>query len=157
ALADLVRHLDAALFLAGPRFDAALASPVREPSCIGCYSGDPGELRAQLRLSFDMPGGPGQPGPPTAGGPLRAALLPHIDYGRGGPAYPWGFKEIVEQSPAALFVIVATSHYSPARFTLTRKHFKTPLGVVPTDQAYIDRLVGHYGDGLFADPFAHYP
>src|SRR5439155_15688694 len=36
ALADLVRHLDAALFLAGPQFDAALADPVREPSCIGC-------------------------------------------------------------------------------------------------------------------------
>src|SRR5262249_42540633 len=52
---------------------------------------------------------------------------------------------------------VGTSHYSAARFTLTRKHFKTPLGVVPTDQAAIDCLVGHYGDGLFDDPFAHLP
>jgi AmmeMemoRadiSam system protein B len=54
-------------------------------------------------------------------------------------------------------VIVATSHYSPCRFTLTRMNFETPLGTVQTDQAYIDRLVAHYGDGLFDDPLAHLP
>ena len=48
--------------------------------------------------------------------------------------------------------------YSSHRFTLTRKHFQTPLGVAPTDQAYIDRLVQHYGDGLFDDEWmAHLP
>ncbi|MFL5343006.1 MAG: AmmeMemoRadiSam system protein B [Gemmataceae bacterium] len=157
ALSHLLRHLDEALFLAGPRFDAALAEPVRSPACIGCYSGEPAKLREQLRQTFLMPGGPGLPGEPKPDGRLRAALLPHIDYARGGPSYPFGFKEIVERSDASLFVILATSHYSPNRFTLTRKHFKTPLGLVPTDQAYIDRLVKHYGDGLFDDPFAHYP
>jgi AmmeMemoRadiSam system protein B len=40
---------------------------------------------------------------------------------------------------------------------LTRKHFKTPLGVVPTDQPYIDRLVQYYGDGLFDDELCHLP
>ena len=46
----------------------------------------------------------------------------------------------------------------PRRFTLTRKHFQTPLGIVPTDQGYIDRLVAHYGDGLFEDEVrAHLP
>ena len=40
-----------------------------------------------------------------------------------------------------LFVIIGTSHYSPHRFTLTRKHFRTPLGIVPTDGSFIDRLV----------------
>ena len=55
-------------------------------------------------------------------------------------------------------MIVGTSHYSSHRFTLTRKDFKTPLGVVPTDQGYIDRLVRHYGDGLFDDELlAHLP
>ena len=44
------------------------------------------------------------------------------------------------------------------RFTLTRKHFQTPLGLAQTDQAYIDRLVAHYGDGLFDDELtAHLP
>src|SRR5262249_47243550 len=34
----------------------------------------------------------------------------------------------------------------------------TPLGVATTDQGYIDRLVAHYGDGLFDDELmAHLP
>jgi AmmeMemoRadiSam system protein B len=84
--------------------------------------------------------------------------VPHIDYPRGGLTYTWAFKEVFERSDAALFVILGTAHYSSHRFTLTRKHFKTPLGVAATDQAYIDRLVAHYGDGLFDDEHtAHLP
>jgi AmmeMemoRadiSam system protein B len=85
-------------------------------------------------------------------------LAPHIDYARGGVSYGWAFKELFEHSQADLFVIVATSHHSPARFTLTRKHFRTPLGLVETDGGFIDRLVSHYGDGLFDDEWrAHFP
>ena len=80
-----------------------------------------------------------------------------MDYLRGGHSIAWGFKEVFERTEATLFVIIATSHYSPARFTLTRKHFRTPLGVVDTNQAYIDRLVAHYGAGLFEDELAHLP
>jgi AmmeMemoRadiSam system protein B len=90
-------------------------------------------------------------------GKIKAALLPHIDYRRGGHSFAWGFKEIVENCEVALFVIVGTAHYSTHRFTLTRKDFKTPLGVALTDQIYIDRLVAHYGDGLFDDEVAHLP
>jgi hypothetical protein len=71
--------------------------------------------------------------------------------------FAWGFKEVFERSDAALFVIVGTSHYSAERFTLTRKDFKTPLGIVHTDQQYIDRLVAYYGEGLFEDEIAHLP
>ena len=45
---------------------------------------------------------------------LRAVLVPHMDYARGGVTYGWGFKELVEQTDANLFVIVATSHLLPA-------------------------------------------
>jgi AmmeMemoRadiSam system protein B len=154
---DLLARLDSALYLDSPRFDGYLAGPVREPSCIGCYHGDPVKLREQLKGYFTMPGGPGPLGDPMPDGRLRAALLPHIDYARGNVTFAWGFKELFERTAAALFVIVATSHYSPHRFTLTRKNFKSPLGIVPTDQEYLDRLVKHYGDGLFDDPYAHYP
>jgi len=85
-------------------------------------------------------------------------LAPHIDYARGGRTYAWGYKELAERSSASLFVIIGTSHYSSHRFTLTRKNFKTPLGVAVTDQTYIDGLVKHYGDGLFDDELmAHMP
>ncbi len=156
-IAGFLNRLDAELYLATPRFHEYLAGPVREPACIGCYDGDPVKLREQLASYFTMPGGPGMPGDPKPDGRLRAALLPHIDYARGNVTYAWGFKELVERSDASLFVIVATSHYSPNRFTLTRKNFKSPLGIVPTDQEYIDRLEQHYGDGLFDDPIAHFP
>jgi hypothetical protein len=154
---SLSHRLEEALFLDGPKYRERLASPVREPSCIGCYEGDPDRLRRQLHHLFTGPGGPGLPAPRKPDGQLRAALLPHIDYNRGGVSFAWGFKEVAERADAALFVIIGTSHYSPNRFTLTRKHFKTPLGIVPTDQEYIDKLVACYGTGLFDDELAHLP
>jgi AmmeMemoRadiSam system protein B len=154
----LVRKLDDALFLEGPRFRQAVSGPVREPRCIGCYEGEPAALRRQLDRLFTGLGGPGLPRPGRPQRQLRAALIPHIDYPRGGTTYAWGYKEVFEQTDASLFVIIGTSHYSAHRFTLTRKNFKTPLGVAQTDQDYIDRLVRHYGDGLFDDELvAHLP
>jgi AmmeMemoRadiSam system protein B len=153
----LAERLEAAIFLDGPQFQEVLQSPIREPSCIGCYEADPDDLRRQIRDLFTHAKGPGLPGQRKPDGKLRAALIPHIDYGRGGPTFAWGFKEVFERTDASLFVIIGTSHYSPARYTLTRKHFKTPLGVAQTDQDYIDRLVNHYGDGLFDDEICQLP
>ena len=154
----LASSLDQAMFLEGPRFRARVDDPIRQPACVGAYEGDPDALRRQLERLFTGPGGPGLPGAARPDGRLTALLAPHIDYARGGRTYAWGYKELVEQTSASLFVVVGTSHYSGHRFTLTRKHFQTPLGVVPTDQIYIDRLVKHYGDGLFDDEWmAHFP
>lgn len=153
----LVQKLDECLFLDGPRFRERLAGPIRQPSCIGCYPEDPDALRRLLEQQFTGPKGPGLPRPRTPDGQLRAALVPHIDYARGGWTFAWGFKEVVERTEASLFVIIGTSHYSAQRYILTRKDFQTPLGIVPTDQDYIDRLVRHYGDGLFDDELAHLP
>jgi AmmeMemoRadiSam system protein B len=155
--AGLAQKMEAALFLDGPRYRQQLAGPIREPSCIGCYEAEPEALRAQLLRLFTGPRGPGLPHDPRPNGRLCAALLPHIDYERGGATIAWGFKELFERTDAALFVIVGTSHHSAHRFALTRKHFRTPLGVVPTDHAYIDRLMAYYGDGLFDDEAAHLP
>lgn len=162
-LTGLVNGLDEALLLDSPRFAEHINGPVRKPVCIGTYDADPAVLRDQLRGLFTAPGGPGLPrtdrGEPgrSPHGRLRATLLPHMDYGRGNVTYGWGFKELAEQTDARTFVVVATSHYSGHRFTLTRKHFETPLGVVETDQAYVDRLATEYGDGVFDDPVAHVP
>ncbi|MFO0845702.1 MAG: AmmeMemoRadiSam system protein B [Gemmataceae bacterium] len=155
----LAEALDQALYLDSPRFRAAVDGPVRKACCLGVYSPDPGELRRQMGELFAHPQASGPPGPPRDDGRLRAVLAPHIDYHRGGLAYTFAFKELFESTPASLFVIIGTSHYAGwRRFTLTRKHFATPLGVVPTDQAYIDRLASHYGGDLFQDEWvAHLP
>jgi AmmeMemoRadiSam system protein B len=158
----LLQQLDDAFLLEGPRFRERLRAcdpgPVRPAACQGSYEPGPAGLRRQLDCLFTAPGGPGKPREGRPDGHFRAALVPHIDYGRGGTSYAWAFKEVVERSPASLFVIVGTSHYSSHRFTLTRKHFQTPLGTARTDQEYIDRLVRRHGDGLFDDELlAHLP
>jgi AmmeMemoRadiSam system protein B len=158
-IGNLVAGLDQEFFLEGPRLLARLTTPDRPPACVGCYDADPEKARKQLRRLFTASGGPGLPGAPgcrvAADGAVRAVLLPHMDYARGGVTYGWGFKELVERTDASLFVIVATSHYSGRRFTLTRQNFTSPLGRVETDQAHVDRIVRQYGQGLFDDPYAH--
>ena len=75
-------------------------------------------------------------------------------------ATPGPSRRSSRSTAASLFVIIGTSHYSRhRRFTPDpQASLKTPLGVVPTDQEYIDRLVKHYGDGLFDDELmAHLP
>ncbi len=160
-LVQFVATLDDALFLDGPKFREYVTGQTRLPSCIGAYPEEPDAIRTILGKLFTATDGPGTPSGPgnklSNSDKLRAVLVPHMDYGRGGVTYGWGFKELIERTDASVFVIVATSHYSHHRFTLTRKNFTTPLGTVETDQAYVERLVTHYGDGLFADPFAHLP
>lgn len=158
AIGRLAERLAAALFLDGPAFQARINHSVRAPSCTGSYGTDPAAVRSLLDGLFKGPGGSGLPGKRQPDERLRAVLVPHIDYARGGRTYTWAFKEVVERSPASLFVIVGTSHYSRHRFTLTRKDFQTPLGIARTDQDYIDRLIRHYGPGLFDDELlAHLP
>jgi AmmeMemoRadiSam system protein B len=154
---SLVERMEAALYLDGPLFKKKLEEPIRQPSCIGCYEGEPDALRTQLRSLFTAKCGPGLPRERKPDGALRAALIPHIDYARGGKTFAWGFREVVERTDASLFVIIGTSHHSGHRYTLTRKNFQTPLGVATTDQRYIDQLAKHYGDELFDDEIAHLP
>jgi hypothetical protein len=154
----LVAALDEAVLLDGPAWHRLVSAPVRQPACVGVYPADPDGVRRQMRGLFTGKGGAGLPdGKHQRGNRLRAVLLPHMDYTRGNVTYGFGFKELFETTDARLFVVVATSHHSPARFTLSRQHFATPLGTVETDQAFVDRVVRRYGDGLFDDPAAHYP
>jgi AmmeMemoRadiSam system protein B len=153
----LVAELERARFLDGDWFRELLAGGVRPGVCFA-PGADPEVLRRQMRRWFVDRGGPGLPGESRPQANLRALLAPHIDYPRGGRTYAWGYKELFEQTSARLFVIIGTAHYSRARYTLTRRSFRTILGQVETDQAYIDRLVAQYGDGLFADEIqAHMP
>jgi AmmeMemoRadiSam system protein B len=151
----LAGKLDELFFLEGPRYQGryreVAAQPVRPPSCLGAYPAEAGALVTALERLFTGRGGSGLPGRRRPDRCFRGVLAPHIDYVRGGRSYTWAFKELYERANAALFVIIGTSHYSSHRFTLTRKNFATPLGVAVTDQAYLDRLVAHYGEGLFDD------
>jgi AmmeMemoRadiSam system protein B len=160
-LAALVKGLDEALLLDGPSWQAKVHAPVREPVCVGVYPEDADGVRRVVRSLFVGKGGAGGDalavGSRLTGERLRAVLAPHMDYTRGNVTYGHAFRPLFEETAAKLFVVVGTSHYSPAPLTLSRQNFRTPLGMVQTDQAFIDRVVKHFGDGLFDDPAAHFP
>src|SRR5262245_59154533 len=84
-ITGLADALDGACLLDSPRFRELVGGPVRKPACIGTYSANPDELRDQLARLFTAPGGPGLPQHERTerGRPLRAVLVPHMDYARG--------------------------------------------------------------------------
>ncbi len=106
------------------------------------YPGEPGELREFIESLFALPEGPGAAPPITeAGEPARAAIVPHIDFHRGGHCYARGYHRLAQFTKPGVVIIFGVAHASPpAPFVLTRKNFETPLGTLNTDTAIVDRL-----------------
>jgi AmmeMemoRadiSam system protein B len=162
-LEELVRRFDEAMILDGPAF-AAFHQQYREsgrrPAALAgrSYAATLRALRAQLEALFVGTNGAGAPVSNGTANPdgFRAILSPHIDFQRGGPVYTWSYRELVERSHADTFVILGVAHqYCRRRFALTFKDFETPLGVVPTDRAYVDRIASVTGRDLFDDELSH--
>jgi MEMO1 family protein len=156
-LDELLSQLDEGLFLDSDTFHAHVnavkqafaAAPVREAAHAGkSYPGKLDELRPFLDNCF----APGDPVPPP-----RALIAPHIDLHRGGAAYGATYRALAA-TDAELFVIFGTDHVGADHpFTLTRKHYATPLGDVTTDTDLVDKLASRV-DGsldLFADELHH--
>ena len=162
ALEDLVAALDDALLLDNERFEQAqeraLAefrdAPFRAPVLAGqSYPADADELSRQLRESIRAVDDTA-PGRADA----RGLVSPHIDYARGGPTYARVWKRAAEAVEAAeLVVLLGTDHFGgDGRLTLTRQHYATPLGVLPTAQQVVDDLAQVLGeDEAFAEELHH--
>ncbi len=156
-VARFITDLDNALFLDTGKYHAVLNAPVRRPSCIGCYDPDPKAFRGQMNELFAR-SGPIEPRGQATDHHLGGLIVPHMDYQRGAATYAHAYHHLMCQTNAKLFVILATSHYSNHPINLTRKHFQSPLGVIPTDIAYVDRIVEQLGDWVFEDEVvAHFP
>ncbi len=84
-------------------------------------------------------------------------LSPHIDYGRGGPVYAQIWKRAAEAARSAdLVVILGTDHYGEDAFTLTRQHYATPYGTLPTALPLVDTLAEIIGEAAaFAGELRH--
>jgi hypothetical protein len=152
-----------------------LASPTRPAAHAGgAYAADAGELRTMLDGFFAPPDGPGPidgtapvpegrgPSPaPEGRGPspapeVRGVIAPHIDYHRGGPAYAWAYRELVERCQADLFVIFGTCHAGMEHpFALTRKDYASPLGDAAVDRDFVDALARRARQDCFASELAH--
>jgi AmmeMemoRadiSam system protein B len=88
----------------------------------------------------------------------RGLISPHIDYPRGGPVYAGVWQRACQAVLAAdLVIIFGTDHKGGAgTFTLTRQHYATPYGVIPTDLELVDRLAAAIGpENAFAEELHH--
>lgn len=149
---DLFAALDEALMLDNRRFDEARAlaleayrrAPHRPMShSDGVYPADPVELRAMIAgYLADAEGVT----PLESGG--RGVFSPHIDYARGGHVYAAVWKRAATMiREADLVVLLATDHYGEeGSLTLTRQHYATPLGVLPTAIGVVDALAVAIGE-----------
>ena len=139
------------------RRTAFLALPTRPAAHAGgAYAGTPTGLTRQLEAGYLDYQGPGALPGPTQSPFVRAAIAPHVDLHRGAPTYSWAYRALAEAEPAELYVILGTCHTPvDGHFAATRKPYDTPLGPVPADDAFINRLQAEWGHDLFAGEFSH--
>lgn len=128
---------------------------VRTPSCAGTvYPDDPVRLRSALDGWLALPGRATRAGPPRK--PVRLLVAPHIDYARGARGYARAYAALAA-TDAELFVVFGTAHETPPHlFTVTRRHYATPLGRVATDRAVVGTLAAELGAAeVLADERCH--
>lgn len=147
---QVIGALDEVYLLENERFVTAKAdaragfrqAPCRPPLLAGQgYPNDPDKLHTLLE-SYLAPVRQRRNG----SGPLRVSgpvglLSPHIDYPRGGAVYAQVWDRVAPAVEAAdLVVIFGTDHYGADPITLTRQHYATPYGILPTAGEIVDQL-----------------
>lgn len=162
-LDEIFQQLDQALLLESPRFTNACRVALAEyrsaphrPAALagGVYPGHPKALTRALR---DY----GRDIEPICAAPadeVRGVVGPHIDYMRGGPMYYRVWHRAAEAVKQAEVVIVfGTDHIGgPGQITLTRQHYSTPYGTLPTAQDIVTALADAIGpDAAFAEELHH--
>jgi AmmeMemoRadiSam system protein B/AmmeMemoRadiSam system protein A len=99
------------------------------------YKGDPSALRADLAGYFEK----AQVEPQKD---VVALILPHAGYEYSGPTAAWGVKSLGRSYRRV--VIIGPTHRLPMEdmFSVPRAtHYETPLGRVPLDVEFIDKLL----------------
>ncbi|RME81764.1 MAG: AmmeMemoRadiSam system protein B [Caldilineae bacterium] len=159
---QFIQALDESLFLENERsreamqkaLEAYRSAPYRKPALAGNgYPEEPEALRALLNGYLqDVT----EIVPLPAHG--KAVLSPHIDYQRGGHVYArvWKRAETIARE-AELVIVLATDHFGGFnQVTLTRQHYATPYGVLPTEQTLVDQLAARLGpEQVFAGELYH--
>lgn len=122
------------------------------------YHDEPEDLRAELDSYYSFPDGPGETPATIQSGRRRIVglIAPHIGVRQGGPCFAWAYRRLCESPPMQTFVILGTGHAGiPGCFAATRKTFVTPLGFIPVDTDFLNRLEAHHGGDLCAEEYYH--
>lgn len=114
---------------------------IRAPSVSGqFYEANPIRLEEQIKESFLSKKGPGAlPGKRTKN--IIGAVCPHAGFMFSGACAAWSHKEIAESKMPDLFIVLGPNHYGSDGTIATLQDFKTPLGIIKTDNAFINELV----------------
>jgi AmmeMemoRadiSam system protein B len=159
---NLLDQFDQALLLDGQTYDQARQKAIDEfrvapfrPSALagGSYPADPDDLRHKLQRYLDQ-----VDEIPASPATSRGLISPHIDYPRGGSVYAKVWASAAEAvREVELVIIVGTDHNGNlGTLTLTCQNYATPLGMLPTDKALVQRLADALGpDFAFADELHH--
>ncbi|MBI4312444.1 MAG: AmmeMemoRadiSam system protein B [Chloroflexi bacterium] len=164
-LEGLVRELDEAMVLEGPRLEAAQrdaltayrTAPFRQPALAGAaYPGDPTGLENALdgycaATSVAM----GSAG--VSSGPVAGLLSPHIDYTRGNRVYAASWQAIAPALEDVEQVIIFGTDHSGGggKVTLTRQSYATPWGVLPADKELTGALLTTLGEAALEEELHH--
>jgi hypothetical protein len=163
AIEHLLAALDQAFLLENQAYARACAralaafrhAPFRPAASAGhSYPAEPEALRRQLDDYLAQVTEP-RPGPALRGR-VCGLVSPHIDYQRGGAIYAQVWKPTADMvRQADLAVILGTNHFGEGLLTLTRQHYATPYGALPTATAVVDRLAAALGPAAFEGELFH--
>jgi AmmeMemoRadiSam system protein B len=152
---QLVHALEEGLFVQGQRVREALearraayqAAPVRDNR--ERYP-DAADLRAEIQQILAA-------GVAAPVSDVRGLVAPHLDYARGAACYADAYATLAAVPPADRFVILGTNHAGQSRSVVaTTKDFRTPLGDVATDRAFIQELQERLGQSLLGSEHDHW-
>jgi MEMO1 family protein len=161
---ELVGALDEAGYLETPataakrkkaRDDFKLAK-VRPAVFAGpSYPAEPEKLRAAIDGWLDA--GPKKKAAPAAQAPAPYGLVaPHIDFGRGGPAYAHAYQALSERKAPDVIVALGVAHVSPdSPWVFTPKAYQTPFGAMEVDGGLYDALAAKLWYDPRADEWTH--
>jgi len=171
---EFIAKLDDMLLLQSPKFEAALAKLNAEWHPLGvrpavlegiCYPAEREPLEKYLDEQFafaaraDAESGASAAAAPAPDVLPRALLAPHLDPRREGHVIARAYAEIGAgdaTQPPLRVVVFGTGHNLVDEFVaLTRKRFETPLGQVPCDTEFVDRVAAALGDRAYRRELVH--
>jgi AmmeMemoRadiSam system protein B len=153
ALEQILAQLDDALLLDNERFAQAYTAALqkfrtalwRPPGLAGInYPADPDELSDTLQGYINSVPDIVQQ---TDDHLIRGLVSPHIDYQRGGLVYAQVWARVAKAiREAEIAIIFGTDHLSGEDgLTLTRQHYATPWGVLPTAHHVVEAMAQTMG------------
>mgnify|MGYP001003152460 CR=1 FL=1 len=162
---ELLQALDENLLMESPRFHEAIQhalvayrqAPYRKPSLAGAvYPSAAADLQRTLddfcaqAPPSDMLG--------SRQGEIAGILTPHIDYARGHQVYAGVWQQAIPNlSSYDLVVVLGTDHAGgPGKLTLTRQHYATPWGTLPTDLEVVEALIRGQGASVALEEELHH-